>query len=307
MKTNINSDNYEAYLLDYLEGNLSPDETQQLKAYVAAQGLNWEKLTEPLPHLKAPQIAYQNKDRLRPRVLSQRTLSKVEGPKDRNHDHKSPIVPLYAKITSVAAAAGLLLAVWLWPEKSMPKTEPVAELTPIEALVRVDETSPRLVLRRTVQMAATPSIKSDYGNKLSISEQPSLSKRRNSIEKNEMEAIAILSPLKPQSVSTPDAADVLLASDFSLLHYRMEVYQDYSYLPNALSYEKEMPTSFIEKGIYWMTEGRHSNLGDLINAGLHLAKKEVVKATTDAALTAYYRADEHLDDLKEHWQEKLGE
>lgn len=299
MNTNINSDNYEAYLLDYLEGNLNPDETQQLKAYVAAQGLDWEKLIEPLPYLKAPQIAYHDKDRLRPRSL---------GPlKSRPHSHKSTHVPLYAKITSVAVAAGLLLTVWLWPEKSMPKIEPVAELKPIEAHLSVNETFPRLVPRKTVQIAAIPSIQNDYGNNRNTGEQSSLSERRNSIEKNEMEAIAILSPLKPQSVSTSDAAVVLLVSDLRLLQYRMEVHQACAYLPNALSYEKEMPTSLIGRGIYWMTEGRHSNLGDLVNAGLHIAKKEVVKATTDAALTAYYRADEHLDDLKEHWQEKREE
>ena len=27
MKTNITTENYEAYLLDYMEGNLGPDET----------------------------------------------------------------------------------------------------------------------------------------------------------------------------------------------------------------------------------------------------------------------------------------
>ena len=51
MKTNITIDNYEAYLLDYMEGNLSPDEAEQLKAFVAAQGLDWNELTEELPHL----------------------------------------------------------------------------------------------------------------------------------------------------------------------------------------------------------------------------------------------------------------
>ena len=40
MNTNINIDNYEAYLLDYLEGNLSPDKAEQLKAFVVAQGLD---------------------------------------------------------------------------------------------------------------------------------------------------------------------------------------------------------------------------------------------------------------------------
>ena len=45
MKTNITTDNYEAYLLDYMEGNLNADETKQLKAFVATQGLDWNELT----------------------------------------------------------------------------------------------------------------------------------------------------------------------------------------------------------------------------------------------------------------------
>ena len=61
MKTIITIDNYEAYLLDYMEGNLSPDEAEQLKAFVAAQGLDWDELTEELPHLEAPQIASSGK------------------------------------------------------------------------------------------------------------------------------------------------------------------------------------------------------------------------------------------------------
>ena len=62
MKTNITTDNYEAYLLDYMEGNLSPDETEPLKAFVATQGLDWDELTAPLPYLEAPQIAYEGQE-----------------------------------------------------------------------------------------------------------------------------------------------------------------------------------------------------------------------------------------------------
>ena len=56
-----------------------------------------------------------------------------------------------------------------------------------------------------------------------------------------------------------------------------------------------------------MTEGRHASIGDLINAGLHIAKKKVVKASTDAALATYYRAEEHIEEAKEQWQEKREE
>ena len=38
---NITIDNYEAYLLDYMDGQLNPEKTLQLKQFVAAQGLDW--------------------------------------------------------------------------------------------------------------------------------------------------------------------------------------------------------------------------------------------------------------------------
>ena len=98
MKTNINTDNYEAYLLDYMEGNLSSDEAEQLKTFVAAQGLDWAELTQELPHLEAPALTYDGKEQLKQRSLS---LSK-----GRSSDN---VIPLYVKIASAAAAAGLLL------------------------------------------------------------------------------------------------------------------------------------------------------------------------------------------------------
>ena len=290
MNTNINSDNYEAYLLDYMEGNLGPDETEQLKDFVAAQGLDWEELTEELPYLKAPQIVYQDKDRLK-----SKSLSPSKGrPKN--------IIPLYAKIASAAAAAGLLLTIGFWPEKSMPEINPVAELRPIEAHLTVDETAPRLVPRRTVRMVATPSTPIVEDNDVY---QQAFAQSHNASHK--VENITSLSPLKPQSVSSSNTTDDLLDSDFTLLRYRMEVRQAFAYMPVALSYEKEMPSTLIGKGIYWMTEGRLCTLGDLLNAGLHLAKQEVVRATTEVAMTAYYHAEEQIEETREYWQEKYGE
>ena len=292
MKTNITTENYEAYLLDYMEGNLSHDEAEQLKTFVATQGLDWAELTEPLPYLEAPTVVYGDKEKLEPTSLS---LSKGQ-PKENKHT----IIPLYAKIASAAAAAGLLLTVTLWPDKSMPKTEPIAELKPIEAHLTLNETPMRLIPRRTVQLAACPSVKDSYED-----EPQPLAPSPNA--DNKAELVATLSPLKAQPIASTDNPETYLSTNLALLRYRLEAQQAFAYQPDLFPYEEEMPSSFIEKGIYWMTEGRHRNLGDLINAGLLLAKKEVVKATTDAALTAYYRADEHLEDIKEYWQDKREE
>ena len=144
MKTNITIDNYEAYLLDYLEGNLGPDEAEQLKAFVAAQGLDWNELTEELPHLEAPQIEFENKERLK-----QRPLSLSKGRPNRT------IIPLYVKIASAAAAAGLLLTVTLWPEKQLPKVEPVAELKPVLPTRLLTSEESQTLPPRTISFATT--------------------------------------------------------------------------------------------------------------------------------------------------------
>ena len=65
---NINTDNYEAYLLDYQEGNLNESEARQLKEFVLAQGLDWDELTEELPKLGVPNLVYENKEALKKRT-----------------------------------------------------------------------------------------------------------------------------------------------------------------------------------------------------------------------------------------------
>ena len=126
---NITIDNYEAYLIDYLDGNLNEDETRQLQQFVAAQGLDWDELTEGLPHLEAPQITLAGKEKLKKRAA---------------------VVPFYIKIASAAAAAGLLLTVVLWPQKSMPKVEPIAELTPIPASISIEEKPFHIMPRKII-------------------------------------------------------------------------------------------------------------------------------------------------------------
>ena len=276
---NITTDNYEAYLIDYLDGNLSADETEQLKQFVAAQGLDWTELTEGLPHLEAPQIVYQNKSELR-------SLSLSKG------RHKNAIIPLYVKIASAAAAAGLLLTIGLWPEKSLPKVEPIAELQAIQPHLTVTEDPLRIVPKRMISFTESQSEKKEAKS------QPT---------RMEIEAIAALSPMKAQEVAAFETSDFALASDIELLRYRLESESTMARLAFESAFEEEMPTSFIGRGIYRMTEGRHASIGDLLNAGLHLAKKEIKKASADAALATYYRAEEQFEEAKEYWQEKRGE
>ena len=271
MNTNINTDNYEAYLLDYLEGNLSPDEAEQLKAFVAAQGLDWDELTKELPHLEAPQITYEGKESLK---------------------KKAAVIPLYVKIASAAAAGALLLTVALWPEKSMPKVEPIAELKPIlpKRLITSSETTS--LPPRTIHFSQTQQV--------SKKAKTTVSKRV------EMPLVAQLEPQKVQALPTLPTDE----PDPEFLAYRMNADLAFAQI-NEYDFdgyeEDKRDLSLIGRGIYRLTDGRHDSFASLISTGLSTAKKEVSLAATDLALTAYYRADEHFEEAKERWEEKRGE
>ena len=278
MKTNITIDNYEAYLLDYMEGNLGPDEAEQLKAFVAAQGLDWDELTEELPHLEAPVLAYENKEGLK---------------------KKAAVVPLYVKIASAAAAAGLLLTVTLWPEKQLPKVEPVAELKPVLPTRLITSEEVQTIPPRTVSFVATQT----------KTAQAKTKKRPNAV-RTESTLLADLQPVKTEGTQIALSTSFTEEPDFGLIAYHLNSdlafaqYNESDYTDDA---EGERDLSFIGKGIYRLTDGRHDSFGSIIRSGLRTAKEEVNLAATDLALTAYYRADERIEQAKERWQEKREE
>ena len=286
MKTNITIDNYEAYLLDYMEGNLSPDEAEQLKAFVAAQGLDWNELTEELPHLEAPQIEFENKERLK---------------------KKGALVPLYVKIASAAAAAGLLLTVTLWPEKSMPKVEPIASLKPIE-ISRINTNEPIALLPRR----ATESVSSPQRPMRSQGSTPTASSNSGHMVP-EREATPLLAELPAKTATTLQIDLPWINYDepnFDLMAYHMNTelammqFDENDFSNEA---EGERNLSLIGKGIYRLTDGRYDSFASIISTGLSTAKKEISLAATDMAMTAYYRADERIEEVKENWQDKRGE
>ena len=278
MKMNITTDNYEAYLLDYMEGNLSPDEAEQLKAFVATQGMDWDELTEELPHLEAPQIAFEGKEKMK---------------------KKATVVPLYVKIASVAAAAGLLLTVTLWPEKSMQKTETIAELKPIlpGRLITASETT--TLPPRTFRFVQPQVVKK---------ERPTISETIS--KRVEMPLVAQLESQKAPILPTSSTAS---EPDFDLLAFRMNtnlalaLINEYDFNSFSKDEEFDREPSLISKGLLWLTNGRHDSFASIIASGLTTAKKELDLAATDFALTAYNRADESFEEAKEYWEEKRGE
>lgn len=282
MSTNITTDNYEAYLLDYMEGNLSPDEAEQLKAFVAAQGLDWNELTEELPHLEAPIITYEGKESLK---------------------KKAAVVPLYVKIASVAAAAGMLLTVSLWPEKSMPKVEPIASLKPIE-VSSISTNEPFALLPRR----ATESI--DPLPHTGLRGDDMLSEGHLTTGRKPTPLLAELPAKAASALQTEQPWTDFNEPDFDLLAYRMDKELAMMSLDGNVFYDDakdERDLSLIGKGIYLLTDGRYDSFEDLIFSGLTTAKKELSLAATDMALAAYSNVNEQFEEAKERWEEKHGE
>ncbi|MBR1514640.1 MAG: hypothetical protein IJ622_10170 [Bacteroidales bacterium] len=284
---NITIDNYEAYLLDYVEGNLSPEGAAELRQFIAAQGLNWDELTEDLPYLEAPEIVYPDKSKLRPLSLS----------KGRPSDN-TKVVSFYVKIASAAAAAGLLFTVGLWPEKSMPKVEPIADLMPIKTL-HIDTNESKALLPRRVSESINPMPRTCLHWDDMLSETPHK-------ESESMPLLAELSPLKAKetvsmTTTEPDAA---LEMKMEMLRYRLESDLAFAAMGSASFDDEDLPTSFIGRTIYRWSEGRYASVNDLVNAGLHRTKQEITIVTTEIAMEAQQRTEEHLADARDYWQEK---
>ncbi len=267
MNTNINTDNYEAYLLDYMEGNLSPDEAEQLKAFVAAQGLDWDELTEELPHLEAPQIAYEGKDNLK---------------------KKAVILPLYVKIASAAAAAGLLLTVTLWPEKQTPTIEPITDLSPLTTTeIKID----------SIVESVMPEVIETTPKRTAIKKKAVAPERAPMPELPELKMIAATQIPVSVPVAEFKRPETLWATGLPNGEWAD------TQLVNGMN-EIERGPSLFSKGLLWLTDGHHDSFAGLFSTGLNTAKQEIRLAATDVALTAYYRADEHFEEVKENWQDK---
>lgn len=266
---NINTDNYEAYLLDYMDGSLSPDETKQLKAFVAAQGLDWTELTEELPHLEAPSLVYGSKESLKKKAI---------------------LVPLFAKIVAAAAAIALLCVLFWKPKETLPLQELMAELQPIEAA--------SLETGETVFPA--PKEKTYLIKKQLITEKQLLVSCLE--ERDETPLLVDLQPISGQEIRFTD--DYLIANNLlpEPLLYRFE--PELAFIEETYLYEDDWEPSLLDKGVIWLTKGQYSCVGELVGGALHRVSHEMVTTTTKIAMTAYYNVDSQFEEAKERWQEK---
>ena len=228
--------------------------------------------------MEAPALAYENKEGLK---------------------KKAAVVPLYVKIASAAAAAGLLLTVSLWPEKSLPKVEPIAELKPVAA-TGIERPLERLAL----QTRPTQFVKQNV-----VVREKKVEVEKAVVEKTEIPLVAELPQIKAKEARIETTSPNFAEPDFDYLAYRINAgmalaqYENHSFEENL----EDEGVSLIGRGLLWLTGGRHSSFASLINSGLRQAKKETIEAATDMALAAYQRADEQLEEAKERWEEKRGE
>lgn len=142
MKISIN--NYEIFLIDYMEGRLNDAEIQQLKAFCAQNNIDFEELTEDLPVLDSPDIAFDEKECLlkneivtfddtdEDQCILKPDTSIVFKDKE-NLKKKAVILPLYAKIAAAVAIIVLLFGLFWLPktENSNTNEQPIlVELAP---------------------------------------------------------------------------------------------------------------------------------------------------------------------------------
>ena len=236
---NINIDNYEAYLLDYQDGNLSAEETAQLKAFVEAQGMDWAELTEEMPQLMAPAVFFEGKESLK---------------------RKSKVIPLFVKIASAAAAALLFILIWK-PGSRMPEQEMTAELKPIGAS--------EVAVEETVLLA-----ESQASFKLPATKATSVAKRNAAPQTRE--AQPLLAELKP--VVSPYLPELefqgALAYGDHLMdeNYPMEDEDQYFHL------DDQNELSLVSRGIQKLTDGKCDSFASMFREGWQMAKTELAMA-----------------------------
>ena len=338
MKIDIN--NYEAFLIDYMEGRLDSAEIQQLKAFCDQNNIDFEELTEDLPILDSPDITFDEKECLFksetvPSDDMDDNLCKLEPDtsivfKDKESlKKKTVILPLYAKIAA-AAVIILLFGLFLLPKNENDDTnqQPVlVELTtetdePIADSVMIPtenfESECRDVASYVSENAQSTSAR-DVARNVSTSAKNILAKdvARNIATENETEEIQP-ARIKPELLATlapRNTTEVIISEDFAveygLVHGNIlypatnesNLAQNQQWDDN---YEyDDQHLSLIGKGISWLSNGRYTSISEVISDGLHIAKHEVIDLSEQAIAYAYIKADESIDEAKKRWEERF--
>ena len=324
MKIRIN--NYETFLIDYMEGHLNDAETQQLKDFCAQNNIDFEELTEDLPVLESSSETYNEKENLfkneivtddidEGRCILKPDTSIVFKDKE-SLKKKAFIVPLYAKIAAAVAVIALLFGLFWLPktENSNINEQPIlVELTP-ETTEAVSDT----VLIPTEKFESECRdmacyVSENVQNKSSedVARNVSTEDESNEIQQIRVES-GLLASLEPRMAKEiivnedfaiengllPEMVYLLPANDYYLAqNQEWDVEDDYEY--------HEQHLSLIGRGINWLSQGRYTSIGEAISDGLRIGRREVVELSEQAVAIAYIKADEGLNEIKTKWEERF--
>lgn len=247
MKTSM--ENYEERFFDYMEGALNPDEMKEVEAFVASH----------------PELESDFKYCLATKLKPDHTLV-FEHKEALTHPvaKKATVIPLFAKIASLAAAIAVLLTIgWFFLHKEQqPTREPVpliASLPPIQAQ-SIDSPPLNTQLAKTrlkkVQKH-TPTHLTEPAREVTVSEK-----------------ITTLEPVRPRQLTLNE----------TLLYAETELQASLISMP-IVTEERSLPE---EEGFF--------------DNALKFSRS-ILKQTAKTFLTAYYTADCYIEEAKERiWE-----
>lgn len=386
----ISIDNYEAYLIDYMDGRLNDAEIRQLKAFCVQNHIDFEELTEDLPVLESTDDIFDekeylfknkiipfgsiNEDNYEERFIAYQELL-LDGEEEReveefadknpfllkdlriygncrlepdtaivfkdkeNLKKKAVILPLYAKIAAAAAVIAVLFGLFWLPknENDTANQQPVlVELTPKpsenvlnpsgkESVISQDEEG-----RDVARHDSDDKQQSNEDVARNVSTEKQIASHNEDVARNvtteflaenETEEIQEIRPeqigLEPELLATltpKNATEIEVSKTFAI---------EYNLLPEKVFYlpmndyyltqnqewdehdEYGRHKSLISKGISYISKGRYESIGEIISDGIHIAKREVIELSEQAALTAYTIVDTRLDEARAKWENRF--
>lgn len=206
--------------------------------------MNTDLNNEEYPRLTPPEVVYDNKAALK----------------------KTTVIPLYAKITAIAASVALLLGIF-WHRSAMPEQELIAELKPIEAQGVVSNNVMVLAESQAHFIVPKKPVK------------PSPARSENTSEKKELPLLAALQPITaPTLVAADPQADMSLAYNVSSTYPDIPYNVIFSPTLNNENFASDL--SLIGRGIYKMTDGECESFADVFSEGLQSFKGELTAFAT---------------------------
>lgn len=342
----INADNYEAFLLDYLEGRLDASEIRELRAFCLMQGFDWEEMTEDLPAMEPEAIVFDK------RLLFQEEIVPLG---DLNEDNfESRFVAYHEGLLDETEAFRVDAFVRQNPSLAadfrlfgMSKLQPNEDIVyeRKESLLKSGKNMPWYVKAVSVAAAVAlllglfnlPRSRQEKREPLYVlaelnpievglicSEEalPSVLELRTApmlglsvgqeieqpLPSERTEPLEVLASLEPkQAVCLRQYDDISMDPILQLPYSLVEGGFFLANQSEEYVYEDyEIDRSLVSQGIQYLSQGQYETLGEVIRTGLHKVTHAAVKHTAKVTMTAYYMADARLDLTRAKWEERFG-